>query len=701
MPSPIVPIALIILLLAPPAPASAEADPLAPFQAAAERAGVVLALPEWEKRPADIERSLEQALAEANRRLDAIAAQTKPTLENTLVALDDAYDPPLLLIHRLEIIQNTHPDAELREAARQAIRKLEEWFVEASFRRDLYEAVRRYADTKPPLQGEPALLLKTLLRDYRRNGMMLPKEQRRRLEALKKRLNELAQDFHHNIKEADRWLTFDAEALEGVPKEFLDDPKIRTADGRYRINVNVTWQVLEVLRNARREATRKAVVTARAQRAMAENLPLFTRMLQTRADIARLLGYADWADYRIEPKMAKNGETAWRFLQDLKRGLEPKFRAELETLRRLKAEQTGDPQARLHSWDVSYYQNQLKKERYAIDSQALKAYFELEHTLRGMFDIFEELFGIRIQPIEAPYKWVDDLRLYLVSDRADGTPLGLIYMDLYPRQGKYNHFAQFGIVPGRRLSNGLYRRPVVALVCNFPPPSEKRPSQLTFDQVETLFHEFGHALHSVLTQARFLEFSGTSVPRDFVEAPSQMLENWVRDKKVLDRFARHYQTGEPLPADLLDRMEAARLATVGVDYRRQIAFGLLDLKIHRTTDPKVFEKVAEVTNQVIADTYLPLPQGTAMVAAFGHLGGGYDAGYYGYAWADAIAADMASVFKKAPGGLMDKQVGARLRREIYAVGGSREVEESIRAFLGRPRSLQPFFEYVGLKESRD
>jgi thimet oligopeptidase len=366
-------------------------------------------------------------------------------------------------------------------------------------------------------------------------------------------------------------------------------------------------------------------------------------------------------------------------------------------LQKLKAEETANPDAEIKLWDMRYYKNKLKKTRYQVDTEKLKVYFELDNVLSGMFDIFEEIFRLNIEAIEPGYKWVDDLRLYAVTDAETGDPLGLIYMDLFPRENKYGHFAQFGVTTGKLLSSGEYQRPVVALICNFPPATEDKPSLLKHSDVETLFHEFGHALHSVLTQTRYASFSGTSVPRDFVEAPSQMLENWIWDKSVLDRFAVDYRDpGKKIPADTLGKMEQARLATIGTWYRRQLSFGMLDLKLHMSTNGKDFENFVDVSNEIMTDVYLEPPSSTAFVASFGHLGGGYDAGYYGYAWAEAISADMASVFEKSPGGLMDKDVGMRLREEIYAKGGSREIDDSITAFLGRDRSLQPFFEYIGL-----
>ena len=676
-------------------------DPLSPFREAARQAAVRFELPIWETNTRQIEAAAEVAMAVGKEKLDAIAA-LKPeqmTFANTLAALDDAYYTVVKVSERLDLIHETSPDKALRDAAHEASRKLQTWFVDSSFRLDVYRVIRAYSETAPDLRNEDAMLLKTVMRDYRRNGMDLPEVQRQKLQALKNRLNDLGLEFRRNITQANTPVVYSRKELDGVSEDFLSNREIVGADGKYRVDANITWQVLEVLRNAKHEESRRRLAIARSNRAREKNVPLFREMLKTRAQIATLLGYDNWADYRIEPKMAKNGRTAWKFLNELSEGLAPKFRSELATFRQLKAKQTGDADAVIHTWDVPYYKNQLKKDRYRIDSEVLKVYFELENTLKGMFGVFEELFGIRIQPVEAPYKWVDDLRLYAVTDAVSGVPLGLIYMDMFPREGKYNHFAQFGIIPGKRLKDGTYQRPVVALICNFPPPANGKPSLLTFDDVETLFHEFGHALHSVLTQANYMEFSGTSVPRDFVEAPSQMLENWVRDKRVLDRFAVDYRDGKShIPADVLDQMEAARLATIGTRYRYQLALGLLDLAIHSTTDEEVFENFVAGTNRIISETYLPVPEDTAFVASFSHLGGGYDAGYYGYAWADAISADMASVFRKAPGGFMDRSIGMRLRKEIYAVGGSREIEDSIRAFLGRERSLEPFFEFIGLEK---
>src|SRR5262249_7862883 len=286
------------------------------------------------------------------------------------------------------------------------------------------------------------------------------------------------------------------------------------------------------------------------------NIPLLEKILPLRDDTAKKLGYATWADYQTEIKMVKNAATAIEFAEKLKRGLQPKFDAELAQYRDLKRKETGDPKAEINIWDWRYYSNMLKKERYNVDAEQLRVFFPYQRVLDGMFSIYQKIFGLTFVRVEAPYKWIDDLQLYAVSDSKTGEPLGLFYLDMFPREGKYNHFAQFGIIEGNLLENGNYQRPVCALVCNFPSPTKDKPSLLSHQEVETLFHEFGHAMHTIMTRAKFARFSCTSVPRDFVEAPSQMLENWVWDKNVLDSFAADYRDpSKKIPAEILAKLK--------------------------------------------------------------------------------------------------------------------------------------------------
>jgi thimet oligopeptidase len=459
---------------------------------------------------------------------------------------------------------------------------------------------------------------------------------------------------------------------------------------------NVTWQFNTVQENAKSEATRKQLYIVRETLAKDTNVPLLNQMLALRNDIALRLGYKSWDDYQTEVKMAKTGMNAEKYINDLVTGIQPKFDSEIAELQKLKAADTNDPNARIMVWDWRYYGNQLNKQKYAVDKEALRAYFPFQKVLDGMLNIYQSIFGLKFEKIIAPYKWIDDLQLYLVTDSATGEPLGMFYLDMFPREGKFNHFAQFDIISGKLLPNGKYQRPTVALLCNFPPASGDAPSLMAHQDVETLFHEFGHALHSIVTRAKYGRFAGTHVPGDFVEAPSQMLQNWVWDKKVLDTFAADYRDpSKKIPADIVKKLNDAKLANAGVIYRRQFAFASLDLALHDPHPEEMPYDSVAISNPILEKVFLPIYPSTTFVSYFGHLNG-YDAGYYGYAWADAIAADMATVFEKAKDGYFDKQAGMKLRREIYEPGDSRDVNESIEKFLGRKQSIEPFLKKIGI-----
>lgn len=674
--------------------------PLAEIQKKSRLFNSQVILPEFERSADEIRESVDESIQAANKKLDAVAALTPETVtfENTVQALDDISFETELVANRVYLIKETSLSPEMREVATAQIKAIQDWAIQVRYREDVYRAVKAYADTNPKLFGEDAKLLEDTMRDYRRDGLHLPEDQRAEIEELKKQLARLSTDFSTHITNARKALTFTAAELEGVPESFLNSPGVKTGEDEYTVMANVTWHFITVMENAKNEETRRQLQEARYTLAKEENADLLNQIISLRNTIAKKLGYQSWADYQIEPRMAKTGKTARDFLTRLKDGLEPKFQAELDEFRQLKIQETDDPDAQIHLWDWRYYRNQLMKDRYTVDTEQLRVFFPYHKVLEGMFAIYEHIFELKIERINVPYIWANGVEAYAVSDADLGEPLGVFYLDMFPREGKYNHFAEFGIVPGKKLSDGTYRRPVVALICNFPTPGADKPSLLTHNEVETLFHEFGHALHAILTRAKYDRFSGTSVPRDFVEAPSQMLENWVWDKKVLDSFAADYRDpSRKIPQEILDRMEAARLATIGTFYRRQLAFGLLDLYLHRDRPEGAPVNAVAESNQILNEVFLPVPEDSTFVTYFGHLNG-YDAGYYGYAWADAIAADMNTVFENAPDRYFDAPTGMRLRDEIYEPGGSRDVNVSIKDFLQRDWSIDPFLKSIGIEK---
>ena len=669
------------------------------YQRQAVRFNSVIRLPELETTTNAITAAVEKTIAKANAALDVIGKldRSTATFANTIRALDDLGYDVGLTANRLGLMKETSTNAALRDTATDATKALSEWSVGLDYREDVYRAVKAFAAKDKLLTGEDAKLLAETLRDYKRAGLELPKAKRDEVEKLRKELSNLMTDFETNITKTQQPVKFTQAELAGVPESFFAMKGVKTGDDEYTVMANVTFHYLMLMENAKHEATRQKFIRVHDNLAREKNVPLLQKIIELRDTIAHKLGYASWADYQIEPKMAKNAKTAREFLEKLKMGLQPKFDAETAEYQKLKAKDTGDPKAKIQVWDWRYYSNQLKKEKYTVDAEQLRVYFPYEKSLHGMFNIYQTIFGLKFQELKPPAKWVDDLKLFAVSDTMSGEPLGLFYLDMFPREGKYNHFAQFGIIEGKLLPNGQYQRPTVALICNFPPPAPGKPSLLSHSDVETLFHEFGHAMHSILTRAKYSRFAGTSVPRDFVEAPSQMLENWVWDKKVLDSFAADYRDpSKKIPPEILAKLKEARLATEGYRYRRQLSFGLVDLALHTDVRAGGGTDCVKLSNQVLSDVFFPVPEDTAFVAFFGHLMG-YDAGYYGYAWADAISADMATVFEESPQGFYDTKVGRRLREEIYAPGSSRDVNISIKKFLGRERSIEPFLKHIGIE----
>ena len=674
-----------------------QTNPLREFRRRAAQFNCVITLPDFETTTNAIRFNLRQTIAVGNAALNRLGAlkASEVTFENTVRALDDIDYQISLTDDRCGLIKETSTDPALREAATEAVKQLEEWAVGLEYREDVYQALKAYADQKPRLKGEDAKLWAETMRDFRRAGMALPKAERDEVERMRKELTRLTTDYEANITKAQKAVKFTKAELEGVPEDFL--AQVKTGDDEYTVMANRTWHYISVMDNARREETRKRLITEHDNLARAENIPLLEKILLLRDDVARKLGYKTWADYVTEVKMARNAATVLEFLDKLKTGLQPKFDAELALFREIKVKDTGDSNAQIRVWDWRYFSNRLKKEKYNVDAEQLRVYFPYQQVLDGMFNIYQSIFGLKFERVEPPYKWIGDLRLYAVSDAQSGEPLGLFYLDMFPREGKFNHFAQFRLIEGKLLNGGKYQRPTVALVCNFPAPTQDKPALLSHSDVETIFHEFGHAMHSIMTRAKYGRFSCTSVPRDFVEAPSQMLENWVWDKKVLDSFAADYRDpSKKIPGEILAKLKEAKLATEGTRYRRQLSFSLMDMALHTQIHASNATEALPLSNQVLSDAFLPMVPDTAFVAYFGHLMG-YDAGYYGYAWADAIAADMATVFEQSPKGYFDAATGRRLRNEIYAPGDSRDVNESIEKFLGRKRSLEPFLRKIGIE----
>ncbi len=660
----------------------------------------ILSSPSFEQTKEAIEKNADEALIVADRGIDRIVniQKEKRTFANTVGAIDGVFNEFDKIIGRHYLLNYVSPDKVIRKEATNSINKNTKWYAKVYFREDFYRSVQEYLEKGELLTGERKIFLDDLLLAFKKNGFNLKPWQRKQLEKIKVERKLLQTVFSNNIKNYKKDVVFTTKQLKGVPKSALGMLK-KGKDGSYIMNPGLYAHYSVIATHAKDPEVRKKALVERWKVAKDKNEKILTKIVKMRAQEARILGYKHFADLQVQDKMVKVADKAINFIKELSIGLEEKFKKERERLRLYKVKETGKKDAVLNSWDAAYYKNMLLKEKYSLDMERLRVYFQMENVLYGMFEVYEKIFSIRIERVIAPYKWVDDLQTFVIFDAKSSEPLGTLYLDLYPREGKYTHFAQFSILAGKKLSSGKNQRPVGVLVCNFPRPTNLTPSLLKFNQVETLFHEFGHALHNILSKTEFAANHGTAVPRDFVEAPSQMLEFWTRDKNVLDLFAWDYRNElKKIPQDFLDRFERAEKATIASTVRGQIAFGMIDMVLHTRFKENDYFDITKVTNEILHEYLLTTPpEGTSFVSTFNHAAGGYAAGYYGYQWSLAIAHDMATVFEKSPEKFLDESVGYRLRKEIYEVGKRRDVEETIMAFLGRDWSLKAYLQKLGIE----
>ena len=425
-------------------------------------------------------------------------------------------------------------------------------------------------------------------------------------------------------------------------------------------------------------------------RAVVENRALIEEAVELRAKTAQKLGYSTWAHFVLELRMAKDPKAVEQFYEDLVPGLKTKAAGELEVLRVLLGDLHDDSE--LKSWDLLYLDTQLRKRDYGIDQNEIAEYFPLEQVIDGMFEITGEVFGLEYRKVEDALTWHSDVAVYEIANAASSETVAWFYADFFPRDGKFGHAAQFDLVKGQRGDDGTYIKPRCAMVANFTKPTAEQPSLLKHDEVLTLFHEFGHVLHAGLTTAETARFSGADCEWDFVEAPSQIMEHWCWQAEVLQRFGRHYKTKEPIPDSLIERLVAARDLNVALLSLRQVYYGTLDMALH-AVDHAV--DLAAADRETYEVTLLPFHEGTFMLAGFGHLMGGYDAGYYGYLWSKVFGDDMFSVFEAE--GVTSPSLGARYRQQILARGGSVDAADLLRNFLGREPSNEAFLRHLGLE----
>ena len=616
--------------------------------------------------------------------------QAERTFENTIMGYERAFDNYGNALGMSGFLSYVSTDKKFRDAANDLQMQISQYMVDVATRRDVYKAIREYTDTNPRLDPVQAKLVKEMLIGFKNSGMDLNDADLEKFKALNKEKAEYIIKFDKNIQEYKDPLAVTQEQLQGLGEDYIQKLS-KTDDGKYLVTLDYPDYV-PFMQNADDEQARKELEFKFNRRGGQENVELLEKTLTLRREIARLLGYKNHAELRLEDRMAKNPKTVMAFLKDLQKKLKPLGKKEDKEMIAYKNSKTGKNSRTLYSWESGYWSNKFRKENLELDSEKIKEYFPSQVVIDGMLDLFGGVFGITFEPVDIPV-WHPDVKAFKIKDKASGELVAYFYMDLYPREGKYKHAACFGLVEGEEKQDGTYQIPFVAIVANLNKPSGDTPSLLKHSEVETLFHEFGHVLHNALTKAKYSAFSGTSVSWDFVEAPSQMLERWAWDPQVLKKISKHYKTDEALPDDLIKRMIAAKNFGAGGMYLRQDFFAQYDMTLHTAdTTPDTTKLYFELTKKIRG---LPLTKGTIPQASFGHIMGGYDAGYYGYLWSEVIAEDFFGEFKK--NGIFNPETGLKFRREILEKGGTLDEEKMVENFLGRPADNKPFLKSIGLE----
>lgn len=446
------------------------------------------------------------------------------------------------------------------------------------------------------------------------------------------------------------------------------------------------------------DQSRQKAWTLYRRRGGEKNVAVLEQLLKLRAEASHLLGFKNTVDFEIETRMAKNSENVAKFYSDLEPIVRKKAELDKAEFLESKKKRLKDPKADLNPWDYAFYKNLVKKQKYAVDSEKVSEYFPMGAVVNGLMTVAQSLFGIEMKDVTSNAKslglpvWHEDVKLYAITDKSTGELLGHMYTDLYPRPNKYNHAACWGLQSRKVWDDGKVQKPLAALVCNFTKPTADKPSLMPHDEVETFFHEFGHGLHQILTETKMGRFSGTAVARDFVEAPSQMLENWVWDPAVLKLFAKHYKTGQPIPDDLVAGMRKARTLGSGIETQGQLYLGEMDQAFHTVPSGEV--DTIKVANDVYERTtiYKAVP-GTMFHASFGHLVG-YEGAYYGYLWSLVFAQDLFTRFEDK--GVLSPEAGMYYRKKILARGGSMDETDMLRDYLGREPRTDAFYRHLGL-----
>lgn len=637
--------------------------------------------------PGEITRLCTNATESANASLAAIVAipSEQRTFDNTFVAFDRVMTDYSDNVQTLALMGYVYPDPVIAAEGMNAEESSRVFTESVYSREDLYTVLK----AEVPRTADESRLYNVTIREFGHNGLGLPKDRLARVMALKTNLTGLEAEFSANLNNDNTTLEFTGGELSGIPQSTLAT-FTRTPNGTYLVTMKYPDYVA-VMTYANASGTRKKMYAADLNVQADKNTRLLEEAIVLRRQIAQELGYDTWADYQLDGRMAGNTTNVMEFLNALKEPLKEKNQAEMSNLLAIKKGLEPND-TMVNPWDVTYLLEIQKEQQYAYNEEEFREYFPVDTVLPKMFGIYGTLFGVRFDEVKDAPVWSPEVRLYRVSNLTGNATIGYLYLDLYPRDGKYGSFMESTNIRGRLL-NGTYSVPVVTVVANCPAPSGDKPSLLTMYDMESLFHETGHAMHDLLTTVPYGTLSGTNVQWDFVETPSQTMEEWAWDPQVLESLSGNYiNTSQKIPQDLASRVIAARDVGIGIKYSSQLAYSLEDMEFHTATGPvNVTDEWYRVYEEVRGQ---PALSGTHQPASFSHLMGGYDAGYYGYLWSKVYALNIVDTFKQD--GMTNQTTGMKFRSEVLSRGNMEDGNVLLYNFLGHKPGVDALYEFMGI-----
>lgn len=612
--------------------------------------------------------------------------------KNTAKAYDDLMQKANSLTSPIQTLEMVSPDKEIRDAAHDATLEISNFLVqEVSTNKKLYAAFKEYYDNRfkeEDLDKEEKYFVEETIKDFERRGLNLPDEKLTQLKKILQEINKLTLEFDKNINSDNSSIEVNLEELKGLPENLIATFG-KSPNGKYILKADYPT-VFGISEHGEVQATREKIFRLKNNKAFPQNLEILKQLVQKRDELAKLLGFKSFTELDLDDQMAKNPKVVKDFIKNLVNKAKDKAKKEIQLFTKDISDKTlFDSKGKIKPWNISFIKSEYKKNHLNLDTKKIAEYFPLENTIKELLDIYEQFLNLTFKSVSTSGFWHEDVKLIEVIK--DNQLLGYLLLDLHPRDNKYGHACDMPVIPAIKKDNKIC--PAVSVViANFAKSTQDNPSLLPLSEVTTFFHEFGHAMHDMLGRTKIASFAGTSVKRDFVELPSQMLENWMNNRDILKKVSKHYKTGESLPDETIEKIVKLEKLDSGDFTLRQLSFATQALELFGEDSPSDLLEFVKNTDSKLRDYISWDPDSDHFIASFGHLTG-YGAKYYGYMWSNVFAHDLFHKIKKE--GLLNGKIGQEYINKVIGKGGSQDPNELLEDFLGRKPNEEAFMKDMG------